>query len=393
MMNVLLLEWDAYGNEDILESYRTLGHHVTIFPFNAKEYRSDSGYESSLLKEIQKCSPDYIFTFNHYPIVAKVCNQEGIPYVSWIYDSPLITLYSYTTIFPCNYIFIFDKEFAYEFQKNGINTVHYLPLAANTTRLDAMTDYKTFLDSPYSNKTDISFVGALYTEEERKKTFFKRFKDVTPYTHGYLDGIMASQKNVYGYNFIQELLTPDIMRDLQRVCPVETNYDGVESEEYIYAQYFINRQITATERIELIRHIAKYFPIDLYTYAKNFHCPNVTLHEAIDSNTTAPYVYKCSKINLNISLRSIKSGIPLRAFDIMGAGGFLLSNFQSDFLDYFVPGDDFAFYENQKDLIDKIDYYLHNDAERRQMAASAHQKIQKSHTFVHRIQEMESYLP
>lgn len=94
-----------------------------------------------------------------------------------------------------------------------------------------------------------------------------------------------------------------------------------------------------------------------------------------------------------MSLRSIKSGMPLRAFDIMGAGGFLLSNFQSDFLDYFIPGDDFAFYDSQKDLVDKIDYYLRNETERRQMAASAHEKIQKAHTFVHRIQEMESYLP
>lgn len=94
-----------------------------------------------------------------------------------------------------------------------------------------------------------------------------------------------------------------------------------------------------------------------------------------------------------MSLRSIKSGMPLRVFDIMGAGGFLLSNFQSDFLDYFVPGDDFAFYDSQKDLIDKIDYYLRNDAERTQMAASAHKKVQEAHTFVHRIKEMESYLP
>lgn len=133
--------------------------------------------------------------------------------------------------------------------------------------------------------------------------------------------------------------------------------------------------------------------MDLYTSAKDFAYPHVTLHEPIDAYNIAPYVYKCSKINLNMSLRSIKSGMPLRVFDIMGSGGFLLSNFQSDFLDYFVPGDDFAFYDSQKDLIEKIDYYLRNDAERTQMAASAHKKVQEAHTFVHRIKEMESYLP
>lgn len=391
-MKILFLEWAGYGNEDMLDSYALLGHQVSIFPFSTNYFRSDPDYERSLTAAIHKENPDYVFTFNHYPIVAKVCNQEGLPYVSWIYDSPFVPLYSYTTIFPCNYIFVFDKEFCHEFQKNGITTVHYLPMAANTTRLDAMKDFDAFTRSPYVNQTDISFVGALYTEEARK-SFFHRFNGISPYTRGYLEGIMAAQKNVFGYNFIQELLIPDIMKDLQKSCPVETNYDGVESEEYIYAQYFINRQITAIERPEIIRRIAEYFPIDLYTPATDFHCPNVILHGTVYPHTVAPYVYKCSKINLNISLRSIISGMPLRAFEIMGSGGFLLSNFQADFLDYFVPGDDFAFYDSQKDLIDKIDYYLRNDKERMQMAASAHQKIQKSHTFVHRIQEMESYLP
>lgn len=392
-MKVLFLEWNGYGNKDILEAYKQLGHMVAAFPFSTAECRNDPDYERSLIAEIRRQSPDYLFTFNHYPIISKVCNQESIPYVSWIYDSPFVPLYSYTTIFPCNYIFIFDKEFCYEFQKNGIQTVHYLPMAANTSRLDNMTNFSGFQNSPYVNKTDISFVGSLYTEEVRSRGFFKRFDQISPYTRGYLDGIMAAQKNVFGYNFIQELLTPDIMKDLQHSCPVETNYDGVESEEYIYAQYFINRQITAIERSEIIQNIAQHFPMDLYTSAKDFVCNHVTVHDPIDCYNIAPYVYKRSKINLNMSLRSIKSGMPLRVFDIMGAGGFLLSNFQSDFLDYFVPGDDFAFYDSQKDLIDKIDYYLHNDAERMQMAASAHKKIQEAHTFVHRIKEMESYLP
>lgn len=391
-MKVLFLEWNGYGNKDMLEAYKQLGHTVVTFPFFPKDYRSDPDYEQSLTEEIHKQSPDYIFTFNHYPVVAKVCNREDVPYISWIYDSPLVTLYSYTTIFPCNYIFNFDKEFCYEFQKNGINTVHYLPMAANTSRLDAMNNFSGFEKSPYVNKTDISFIGSLYTEAVRGD-FFNRFNQASSYTRGYLEGIMAAQKNVFGYNFIQELLTPDIMQDLQHSCPVEANYDGVESAEYIYAQYFINRQITATERTEIIKYISQYFPMDLYTSANDFDHPNVIRHEPVDYYNIAPYVYKCSKINLNMSLRSIKSGMPLRVFDIMGAGGFLLSNFQSDFLDCFIPGDDFAFYDSHKDLVDKIEYYLRNEEERKQMAASAHKKIQRAHTFVHRIKEMETYLP
>ena len=51
-----------------------------------------------------------------------------------------------------------------------------------------------------------------------------------------------------------------------------------------------------------------------------------------------PLVFQNSKINLNITLRSIKNGIPLRAIDIMGAGGFLLTNYQNDFGLHFTDG-------------------------------------------------------
>ena len=390
-MKVLFLEWNGYGNADIKDAYREIGHEVISFPYDPASYRSDPVYENSLTQEIRKHSPDYIFSFNYFPIVSKVCNQEGLPYISWVYDSPYITLYSYMTIFPCNHIFVFDREFANEFIKNGIRTVHYLPLAANTKRLDQMNQFSAFHNSPYANKTDVAFIGSLYTENV-KSGFFSRFDTVSQYTKGYLYGIMAAQKNVFGYNFIQETLTPDIITDLEAACPSKPNADGVESNEYIYAQYFVNRQITAMERPEIIRYISQYFPMDLYTPGKDFNCSNVVIHEPVDYYNIAPYVYKCAKINLNISLRSIKSGMPLRAFDIMGAGGFLLSNFQTDFLDHFIPGEDFAFYDSQKDLVDKIDYYLRNDAERIDMAASAHKKIQQQHTFVHRIKEMESYL-
>lgn len=390
-MKILFLEWNGYGNEDIKDAYDEIGHKVVSFPFFPDSYRNDPAYEASLTNEIHKHTPDYVFTFNYYPVISKVCNQENIPYVAWVYDSPYITLYSYTTIFPCNHIFIFDKEFAYEFIKNGIRTVNYLPLAANTKRLDQLKDYKTFKASPAANKTEISFVGSLYTENS-KSNFFQRFDQLSSYSKGYLDGVMAAQKNVFGYNFVQETLTPDIIKDMQNACPSSPNPDGVETDNYVYAQYFVNRKITSTERSELIRAIASICPIDVYTYDQNFQCANVILHEPVNPYDIAPYIYKCSKINLNMSLRSIKSGMPLRALEIMGSGGFLLSNYQTDFFDYFIPGDDFAFYESRTDLLDKIDYYLKNNNERAQMAASAHKKIVNAHTFVHRIKEIESYL-
>ena len=99
-------------------------------------------------------------------------------------------------------------------------------------------------------------------------------------------------------------------------------------------------------------------------------------------------MFKQSRINLNISLRNIKSGIPLRAFDIMGSGGFLLTNFQADFLEHFIPGEDFVYYGDKEDLLRKIAYYLTHEEERKAIARNGHDKVAAEHTYRHRVREM-----
>ena len=105
----------------------------------------------------------------------------------------------------------------------------------------------------------------------------------------------------------------------------------------------------------------------------------------------APYVFKHARINLNITLRSIKSGIPLRAFDILGAGGFLLTNYQTDFMDCYIPGEDFVYYESKEDKFAKIDYYLKHEDERVAIAQNGFERTAANHTYKHRIEEMLSY--
>ena len=106
----------------------------------------------------------------------------------------------------------------------------------------------------------------------------------------------------------------------------------------------------------------------------------------VDYVSEMPYVFKNTKINLNMTLRSIWTGIPLRAMDIMGCGGFLLTNYQADFLDYFEPGIDYVYYADNNDLMRKIDYYLTHEDERKSIAESGYRKVKMDHTYADRVQ-------
>lgn len=385
-MKILFLNWNSFGNEDIIPAFRELNHEVIIYPFAKIVSYCDEKWEKEFSAQLRSCVPDFVFSFAYFPIVSKMCQSEGILYLSWVYDSPQAALYSYTMINSCNRVFIFDKDLCLSFIRSGFKNVFYLPMAANTARLDAMLAVQSpAVVSQY--KSDISFVGSLYSEP--KHNLYSRLTSIRPYVKGYLDALVQAQLTVYGYNFIEEALTPQIVEELLRSdYPMHPHSTGVESSQYLYAQYVLNRRVTSLEREKILRLLGRLTTVDLYTHDASVRMEGVRNHGPVDYYDTMPYIFNNSKINLNISLRSIKSGIPLRAFDIMGCGGFLLSNYQSDFLDFFIPGEDLVFYESIEQAGKLAEYYLKNDDEREAIRTNGHKKVQSGHTYRHRLEEM-----
>ncbi len=381
-MNILVFEHKNFGIEDFRDSCKHLGYSVKVISTELVQERFCEAFDRLFEQEISAADYDFVFTFNYSVVISQNCNRRGIKYVSWIYDSPLVSLYSYTITNPCNYIFLFDSAQYLELKNGGINTVYYMPLAVNVRRLDSMKP------TPHIHEvfdSGISFVGSMYNE---KHNLFERLTDLSPYTSGYLDAIMQAQLKVYGVNFIEELLTSNILADLQKSVPYKPNKDGIETPAYIYANYFIARRMAQMERHDLLEAVSEKHVVKLYTHNPTPELPNVRNMGAIDFYDNMPYVFKCSKINLNISLRSIKNGIPLRCMDILGAGGFLLSNFQADFLEHFIPGEDFVYFESKEDLLQKCDYYLKHEDKRKEIAQNGYEKAKQFHNYETRLLEI-----
>lgn len=74
-----------------------------------------------------------------------------------------------------------------------------------------------------------------------------------------------------------------------------------------------------------------------------------------------------------------------RAFDIIDSQGFLLTNYQEDFFDCFVPDEDFVYYSDAEDLMNKIEYYLSHEKERLEILRNRYAKILRYHTYENRI--------
>lgn len=378
-MKILFLDSPAFAKQDMLDAFEECGIAYDLFFHEFYNDRQNPDFESAFFRAIEGFKYDFVFSFNFFPILSNCCQKSGIKYVSYVYDSPLVALYSCALINSCNYVFLFDKATYETFRSSGIQNVFYLPLAANVKRLSSL------ICPPHLCPTftsEVSFVGSLYNEEHN---FYDRLTNISPYTRGYLEAIMTAQQKVYGNFFLEDLLSPAILEDLQQALPYHPMADGAETAAYVYANYFLCRKITCNERLALLKAASECFHLKLYTHSPSPELPHADYIGPIDWYDTMPYVFQHSAVNLNISLKSIQTGIPLRCMDIMGSGGFLLTNFQSDLLDLFVPGEDFDFYESEDDFLSKISYYLKHDMVRKQIVQNCLGKMKDYHTFVHRV--------
>lgn len=380
-IKIIYLDSPAFGKEDMVDAFKELG--VNCIPFFHENYneRRDEDYEAKFDKLVEKENGqiDMVFSFNFYPILSNCCQKYEIPYVAYVYDSPLVSLFSYTILNSCNHVYLFDSAIYEQLSTAGIKTVHYLPLAGACER------WKKLINNAPSNQfaSDVSFVGSIYNEDHN---FFDRLENLPERTKGYLDAIMDAQLKVIGSSFIEELLTDEIIKDMHASVPYEPNADGVESLAYVYANYFIARKLTSRERLDLLSAVGDNFPLTVFTRADQSNLIKARFPGTVDYYSQMPIVFAHSKINLNITLRSITKGIPLRGMDIMGAGGFLLTNYQNDFNYHFVAGEDYEFYTSKEEMLEKIEYYLSHDKERTEIAANGLQKMQAQHTYLHRAQ-------
>lgn len=386
-MNILIYRYGSICEPDIIEAFRKLQLNVieeTTEMTNKGLLPSD---QVKLVKEaIEQHHPMFVFSINFFPAIADICQIYGVKYLCWTVDCPVPELYSKSVQHSTNRIFLFDRaqyEAIYPYNPEG---VYYLPLAAATERFDQVVETITQEDvKKYSS--DISFVGSLYIE----KNPLRNLKDKLPeFTAGYINGVVEASLKVMGYNFMEETLTDDLVNALKKA---DSNFYNpkdsvINIDRFIAAHSYLGMEAAEKDRIRTLNTLAQYFNVDLYTRSDVSELKNVHVHGGVKTLTEMPKIFNLSKINLNMTIKPIQSGLPLRIFDIMGCGGFCMTNYQTEIPELFEIGVDLEAYSSLEELVDKCSYYLTHEDERRQIALNGYRKVKEYHGYVNRMVEM-----
>lgn len=367
-MRILIFEWGSgtYTHNDITETFERMGISYRTVSYQFEDKNDDEFFFSRFSRVLVEDIYDAVFSVNYFPLVAKCCNDRSIKYISWSYDNPLdVPEIEKTLGFPVNHVFLFDRIQTENYRKKGFSNVHHMPLATNSTRLDKIKITKRESEL-YA--ADVSFVGKMYD------SMFEEYKSLmNEYCRGYIDAIVKAQSGVYGYYFVDELLTDQLLDEINSYFKIlETNTKFTLPKEAL--SYAIAAQITRNERLVILNVLARRMKVNHYSWNKCELLQNVNFMGSADYFDQMPKIFKASKINLNITLKILQSGIPLRVMDILGAGGFLLTNYQPEIAENFVDGQDVVMYESIEDAIEKAIYYNNNDEKRCDIARSGHNK-------------------
>lgn len=375
-MKMLFCQFGGLGEQAIQETFVRLGYQVECFWAKADNYDYDAALLNGFVEQMKKGKVDFVFSINFLPIISKVCNIYKTLYISWIYDSPEMHLYSSAIRNPVNRIFLFDKIQYSRFYPVSPDTIFYMPLATKPMTEKEMDGITVSEHDRYDS--DLCFIGSLYNETDKR---FHELENLPDYWRGYIQGIVEAQLNVFGYNFIADSLSDQDVSELKKMLRYELVDDYQRVDREVIADMYIGPMVSALDRKRTIQKLSKSHRVTLYTGSDTSDFTNVDNRGLADSITMMPKIFHCSKINLNITSKTIQTGIPLRVFDVLGAGGFLITNYQQELLDYFEPGIDLVVYEDVTDLQEKVDYYLKHETEREQIARNGYQKVCEQYTY------------
>lgn len=369
---ILFWQWNSFMGRGVEQAFHNLNLAYDTFYRCIDNWEEDENFSEQLESRLQTKEYQVVFSINFCPVIAEVCENNKIKYIAWVYDSPMnirnleAMNLSYTSVW------IFDRGMVEQYNRLGYRCRH-LPLAVSP---------QIFKESirAWDRQNEIAFVGKLYQTDYAKYMAF-----LPEYRKGYLNGLLAVQGKMYGAYLLEEVLTDAFMEELN--AEFAEHSDGQIQLGRREFEFLLASEVTARERFSLLSLLAGHHGVDVYSDESEV-VGKARRHGYVDYYSEMPGIFANTKINLNISLKAIRTGIPLRVIDIMGCGGFVLSNYQEEIMEYMHPGIDCEVYESLEDAYYKAEFYLKNEELRQKIAQGGAELMQKEFTFEDRVKTL-----
>lgn len=354
--------------DDSVEALRRLGHRVEtmgVAQFGSLEF------QRVLIATIETLKPNFVFTINYLGLEPQILTSMKIPYISWFRDDPL-TWIPRELLVPSEYAYIFtwDMNYLGGLKNLGFNNLFHLPLAAGQEFI------KKGNTSNGGGGSDLSFVASSYYG-----SFLRYLQRITQ---------RDPRLDMEEINEIANIQNQNSLLNISDIIEGYPKIASLKDEDYFWEiKRYIELKATINCRIEVIKTLS---PLDLSLYGdmgwKELVGVNSPTFKHISSSALLPKLYSESKINLNITEVTSKTGINQKVYDVLASGGFLLTDFRRDLNSQFKPEEEIVYYRDKEELLSLIEYFLVHPKNRQEIALTGRDRVLREHTYTERMKKL-----
>lgn len=367
--SVLILRGEYWLDSACENAARSMGWNVAPVPVVMEGVLSKD-QAATLFESLVNLRPDFILSINLSGmdlggLLARFFEDLDIPYVTWFVDDPRTIVMGRETYATSNALALtWDKAYIPYLENAGFPAVRALPLA---------TDPSLF-NRPPRDTWDFppTFVG------NSMETFSTRSWAAAQENPELADRLTAA--------FEGGLVTRDRFGEgLEAI--LDAGYCGtLDSEMRRHAEMLCFIEGTRRLRVEHVRALE---PEGLHVRGDE-GWTRVVKHAgpSLDYFTELPEFYGNCPINFNVTSIQMPHTVNQRVFDCPAAGGFLLTDAQSDLEDLFDLDSEVATYRSIEECVEKFRFFQRHPGARLEIVEKARKRVLGEHTYGHRLMQI-----
>ncbi len=358
---VLMLGAQYFLQREVSRAFRAQGWKVITVSVKPEE-----AYIQKLLEAVLFEKPDLLFTVNHLGfdaggIVTSLLEQVALPAVSWFVDSPAYIMLNHVkAVSPWIMTPVWERTEIETLAGLGFQNPYWLPLATDPELMGIGRQTK--------KNGMIGFVGDSMEHSSAK------WRGIIPQGSDTDDLLDDAVESIQIDRF-----------DHPSTKAIPAGWDTVTRLNFASA---VVLEATRRYRHKFLKSLSSK-PLKVWgdeEWRKVEHLGAIIANR-VEYYRELPLVYGLNSVNLNFTSFQMPTAVNQRVFDAPAAGGFLLTDDQSDLYDLFQPGET-AIFSSMEELNDKCDYYLRHPAQREQISRKALRRILQEHTYMHRIRSI-----
>ncbi len=365
--------------DDVSKALEELGY--TLYTLDVKRLSVE---EISLT--IRRFNPQVAFAINYTNGLAELFESHGVDLICWEADPATDHLTPISTSSDHAYIFTYREANVEKFVKTGFKNVEHLPLASDTEKR-LPTKLSNEEHDIYDAK--LSFVGSSMTENaiSLRKIFLSQYKtyrdgsdDAVEEGNRLLEEILSVQRRNFSIYVIPDLLDKYFSGFISYLLKIPGAHDP---------SILVGEIAAAEKRADYIANLGslgiKIWGDDGWMSTEQY---GVKYMGSAGHNYEINKIYSASSINVDINRLYQMDIVPMRVFDIMACGGFVLAEYSKEIGNIFEIGKEVETYSTLDELVSKATYYLDHETEALEVAERGREEVRKNHKISTRVKHM-----